>query len=533
MIAAMRLVLASVALLVVYIDPSQPDRLVALTYSLLIAYTIYSCVIYLLTLFSAQSLPLQLLNWFDLAWYLVLLALSSGTNSIFFLFLFFAILVASFCGGFVSGLRMTITSAVLFAVVGYLSAPPEPEFELNRFLLRPVYLLVLGYMIAHWGGAEVTLKRRLKFLKDITSLSNPRFGIDRTISWAMDQLRSFYEADACLLIQPAGRVKPIRVTRVNRNDRKSAGSADEITDEAARLLLSTPPSLAIIHERRSAKSQLYNIESGKISKDGESQSIEFAKALKTTCYLSVPISYHGRHGGRLLLLGPTPRLKTSDIEFVLQVVEHITPLLDNIRLVDHLASDAADQERQKLARDIHDSVIQPYVGLQMGLTAVRQKLANGNGEVLKEIDKLCQLTNNEVGELRGYLDRLKSDEFRDGVLFSAVRRFASKYSSATGIAVELSGIEDVTINDRLAAEAFQMVAEGLSNVRRHTNAQNAKIEIACEQGDLILRIINDSTSAPPVSFQPVSITQRAVALGGGARVYTDHGRTIVDVRIPL
>ena len=147
--------------------------------------------------------------------------------------------------------------------------------------------------------------------------------------------------------------------------------------------------------------------------------------------------------------------------------------------------------------------------------------------------QLCQLTNHEVGELRGYLDRMKSDEFRDGVLFSAVRRFASKYSSATGIAVELSGIEDVSINDRLAAEAFQMVAEGLSNVRRHTNAQNAKIEITCEQGDLILRIINDSTAGPLVSFQPVSITQRAEALGGGARVFTDSDRTIVDVRIPL
>ena len=534
MISAMRLVLASVALLVIYIDPSQPDRLVELTYFLLVLYTVYSGAIYVLSLVSPQSLPLSLLHWFDLAWYIGLIALSSGTNSIFFFFLFFAILVASFRWGFASGLRMTIAATLLFAIVGYVSAPPEPQFELNRFLLRPAYLLVLGYMIAYWGGSEVTLKRRLQFLKDITSLSNPRFGIDRTISWAMGQLRSFYDADACLLIQPAGRKSSSRLTRVSREGPESVTSPKQTIDAAARLLLSPSPDQAMIYGNHSLKVQQYDIGTGKISKESQSQAAAIADALDAKSFLSVPITYRGQPGGRLYILGSSRRLNHSDIEFVLQVIAHVTPLMDNIRLVDRLASDAADQERQKLARDIHDSVIQPYVGLQLGLTAVRTKLASGNGEVLKDIDELCELANNEVSELRLYLDRLKSDEFHDTVLLPAVRRFASKYSSATGIAVELRGTENIRLNDRLAAEAFQMVAEGLSNVRRHTNAQHAEIEITCEKGNLILRIINDNVDcAAKASFQPVSITERAVALGGRAQVYTDNDRTIVDVRIPL
>jgi signal transduction histidine kinase len=87
----------------------------------------------------------------------------------------------------------------------------------------------------------------------------------------------------------------------------------------------------------------------------------------------------------------------------------------------------------------------------------------------------------------------------------------------------------------LAGEAFQMVTEGLSNVRRHTSARNAEIELICDKTDLILRIVNDnSNSAAKAVFQPGSISERAVALGGDAKVYfDDNDRTVVDVRIPL
>jgi signal transduction histidine kinase len=227
-------------------------------------------------------------------------------------------------------------------------------------------------------------------------------------------------------------------------------------------------------------------------------------------------------------------MNRADIDFVLEAIEKVFPLLENIGLVDRLASDAAEQERQKLTRDIHDRVIQPYVGLQLGLAALREKLANTNNGALEDLDKLCELATDEMNELRSYVMGLKSGAGRVGVLLPAVRRFASKYSAATGIPVQVKGTEDLRLNDRLAAEAFQMVVEGLSNVRRHTNARQAEIDVSCDKSDLILRIMNDNADhAAEASFQPASITERAVALGGVVRVYADNDRTVVDVRIPL
>src|SRR5438132_8931786 len=118
-VCAARLILALSALVIIYIDPSEPDRLVGLTYTALILYTIYSAVIYVLSVSRSRALPLGILHWFDLAWYVLLIAFSSGTNSIFFFLFFFAILVASFTRGFASGFGMTIVSVVVFTFVGY------------------------------------------------------------------------------------------------------------------------------------------------------------------------------------------------------------------------------------------------------------------------------------------------------------------------------------------------------------------------------------------------------------------------------
>ncbi len=202
MISTMRLVLAFSALMIIYLDPSEPDRLVPITYTALILYTLYSLVLLILALRESALMQAmkKVAHWFDIAWYLILIALSSGTSSIFFFLFFFSILVASFRGGFSSGLKAVVVSSVLFTIIGFATAPAAPQFELNRFLLRPIYMLALGYMIAYWGGHEITLKRRLALLKEVTSLSNPRFGVDRTVGVILEGARAFYDANSCALV---------------------------------------------------------------------------------------------------------------------------------------------------------------------------------------------------------------------------------------------------------------------------------------------------------------------------------------------
>ena len=243
MISLMRLILALSALLITFIDPSEPDRLVAVTYGALVVYSVYGAVLYYLSL-RGGPLPRSISHWIDVGCFLVLVALSSGTNSIFFFFFFFAILVASFRWGFKAGLRVTIVSALFFALIGYVTAA-QSNFELNRFLLRPVYLLVLGYMIAYWGGHEIKLKRRLNLLKEINLLENPRFGVSETIGALLERLGSFYKADDCwLIISDEGADAPL-LFRLSQSHTVDAVAGEPLPPRVVQSLLAPAADVAL------------------------------------------------------------------------------------------------------------------------------------------------------------------------------------------------------------------------------------------------------------------------------------------------
>lgn len=545
----MRLMLAAAALLVILIDPTEPDRYVRLTYIALALYTIYSAAILFLSVRRSDLIPARHMHWFDMIWYLGLMALSSGTSSIFFSFFFFAILVASFGWGSRAGLQLTVVSAVLVLLVGILSAPRGPGFELYRLLLRPIQLLILGYLISRWGGFKINLRNRLQLLKDVTVFSNPRFGIDRTINAILESLRSFYDADSALLLVPVeGDKDSYQLYRARRGIYSAALSPPAIGAEAADLFLLPFPSHAVIHRKDGhGETLLFDINTRKFVPGDTTVSSRVASALETTNYVSVPLHKGEEPMGRLYVCGSQSRFDNLDMDFVLQLLDHVTRLMENIRLVDSLASDAAEQERHRIARDIHDSVIQPYVGLQLGIAAVAQKLRGGNTDVLANVEELLELTNQELVEMRRYVWGLKANEDRRDVLLPAIHRFVTRFASVTGIHVDVMTHGKIVINDRLAAELFQIVAEGLSNVRRHALCNEARVEIACEANMLSLQIKNrrpgeasdlhfnsGDNHNEKTLFTPRSIAERAALFGGETKVSIDENNyTVVNVSIPL
>ena len=219
MVAGFRLLLAGSALLAVCIDPSEPAYLVPLTCSALTFYTLYCATIYAITwpaeAFSKTWLIVLMAN--DILVYSVLISLSGGANSIFLFFYFVPIIAACSFLGPAAGIVVTLTCALLFAGLGY-AITPAAELEWNRFLLRPIYLVVLGYILTTWSTAEVRLKRRLALLNEVFSISNPRFGVDQTIGQFMRRIMDFFDADTCVFLQPDRQTKQHRVRCASRND---------------------------------------------------------------------------------------------------------------------------------------------------------------------------------------------------------------------------------------------------------------------------------------------------------------------------
>jgi signal transduction histidine kinase len=122
------------------------------------------------------------------------------------------------------------------------------------------------------------------------------------------------------------------------------------------------------------------------------------------------------------------------------------------------------------------------------------------------------------------------------VLVESLVRYASKFETATGVHVKVvDRIGQLDIQDRLAADIFQMAAEALSNVHLHTTANSVTLALeTSEAGAVVLRVENEITAPGKLrAFKPGSISARAEALGGRTEVGVQDGRTVVRVEIPL
>jgi signal transduction histidine kinase len=274
-----------------------------------------------------------------------------------------------------------------------------------------------------------------------------------------------------------------------------------------------------------------DIVDGKSLKGMEDRLQALVQTLEERRWLSFPLHTGPRYRGRVFLTGIAPFKCNLERGFIQQLAGQISLKWDNLLLARQLTRVAASGERERISRDLHDSTVQPYLGLRFGLEALRRKVPDDN-TLAAEVDELVQMTDNSILDLRGYIRDLRGVE-RDGThaALPAIRAQVQQFEDYSGLKVDIRARE-IVLGDSKLLEVRQLIAEGLSNIRRHTNAHRATLEITVEQGMLRIAFINPVASiAPP--FQPRSLTERSAAMGGGVDVMRLATQTIVKIALPL
>ena len=544
MLALMRCVLAFSALAIIWIDPLEPARLVELTYGSLAAYCLYSAAIALRAYLADWPPPERALHWLDVAFYAYLVALTEGTSSIFFQFFLFAILVASFSRGFREGFSVTAASVALFLTVGVFFAPTGTEFELNRTLIRAVYLFALGYMIAYWGGYEALLKRRLRLLHEINYLWNARLGMEHAIGSNLDRLLDFYGAAACVLVLRRPAAPPAWIMhRAERGRPGEASVARPLAESAAEALLRLPATVAACYHDpadswplRRRRFLAHDLEARARSRSFLAECEALANLLDARALTTVPYAQRDGTTGRIFLTSGRRRFTQSDVDFLAQASRAIATVVENMQLLEELITRAAEDERLAISRDLHDTTIQPYIGLKLSLDALQRAAGPGN-PLSQPISELVAMAEMTIRDLRSYAENLREKTPLPGeFLVAALRRQIERLARFYAIDVELRSEITSRLKGRLAAEAFQIVSEALSNILRHTAARKASVSILCDNASLVLKIANEAHRGPQAGevFSPRSIGERARVLGGALEVVSrPDGSALVQVTIPL
>src|SRR5688572_2924569 len=549
-LAALRLILAAAGLLIISLIPSEPSRYLTPVFYVLGAYIAYSFAVYAASRrrINFSSEVLQRLVWADLAWYTILVSLTDGVNSLFFFFYLFAIIAASSRVGYQFGLMVTSVSAAL-SVAMIVVAPPEVAFDMPRFAMRPLTIVGLGYILSYWGGAEIALRRKMALLNELSLVANPRFGVDWTIEVILRRLLGFWDASYCLILLVHD--KDLALYLVSNDDPQRCQKVP-VKSQSEVPFIDVADASALVYNDRLTKwagrksYRSYDPRTRAVSPRPLPPGEALAEFLSSRSFVSVPLHYRERFRGRIVVSSShSDKFDVGDAAFLQQVASQALPLIENISLVERLASDASEEERNRIARSVHDRVIQPYYGLQIGLKALQSVLNNGHGgngvssdEARKPAALLAELmamTADGIDELRQYVSGLKQSRSGDTRLADSIRRFASKFEHATGIHVRVTdNTEGFVGNDRLTSEIFQMAAEALSNVHRHTQARSAVVALNLDAHVIQLQVENDSSVGQGrVSFTPGSISDRAEALGGRTQVLLEEDRTILRVEVPL
>lgn len=477
-------------------------------------------------------LPFQrALHWADLLWCFLFLNVGNFDPGLFFLFFFFVILSAGLRHGFDEGAK-----AALLAAVGYVISTLN-DFTadyLSLVFVQTVFICALGYLIAQLGEQRLQMRRRIALLRTLAQPANPRLGVEHTITSMMEGTRCFFAADRCVLV--FGSEEKGWTLRTVQEGGPLSAPAEPIGAEAAAPFLTVPQDCTVMYRRKRFATPLasYPNERRHWQALAVIPCARVADLLEADSFISAPVVL-ARRSGRLYVSRAGQPYTRGDALFLSQAVAQALPVAENVGLLDRIASDAASDERLRLALNVHDNAVQPYIGLALGLAALRCKAAPDN-PLGPELESLAAMVQSVIAELRDFAGSVAGrdqNQPHESLCCGALARLVVQMRERYGMDVRLDIQNGMELGDRLAAEVVQIVREGLNNIGKHTGAREGVVRVWLAERTLSIEIDNANANGAVTPFVPHSIRQRAAVLGGLVHVHRASGATAVCVEIPI
>jgi signal transduction histidine kinase len=211
----------------------------------------------------------------------------------------------------------------------------------------------------------------------------------------------------------------------------------------------------------------------------------------------------------------------------------------NARLHERAQQAAVLEERQRLARELHDSVTQTLFGLQAAAQAALDRWETQPEGARAALELVQQLARAAGVEMRALLYELRDGALEHDGLAGALEKHVALIHHQTGLAIELSVADDLQLPAQVEEVIYRIVQESLSNVVKHARARQVSITIASGEGGVWARIEDDGIGFPhgtPAfdSFGLRGMRERVSAVNGMLRLGNrTAGGACVCVALPI
>jgi signal transduction histidine kinase len=259
----------------------------------------------------------------------------------------------------------------------------------------------------------------------------------------------------------------------------------------------------------------------------------------------VPLDSRGRSFGVIQYYHrQAPALGDDDRAFLTAVADQAALAVANASLYAQSERSAALLERQRLARELHDSVSQALFSMTLHARAAQRHLASGevmNAPAMSAVDKLTELTQGALAEMRALIFELRPGALREEGLVAALTRQAAALSARESVPITVNGPAERPVLGAGAEEhLYRIVLEALNNAVKHASASSISVQVQVVGEELTITVDDDGVGFDPAVLPPghlgrVTMAERAATLGGELAVESRPGagsRVRVVVRLP-
>lgn len=205
---------------------------------------------------------------------------------------------------------------------------------------------------------------------------------------------------------------------------------------------------------------------------------------------------------------------------------------------------AEDDERHRIARELHDSTVQDLVAAMMNLEFLRAPERSQNPTEARQIEDSLALLENCAHEIRTLSYLLHAPRLSEAGLVEAIRRYVTGFGERTGLITHLDLPADAPrLADVMELVLFRVVQESLSNINRHARSKTATVRMRQEEAELVLEISDQGRGLPPHLLKTggsgagtgvglPGMRERLRQIGGRLEINSDPGGTTVRAVLP-
>lgn len=540
--------LATASLFAVWLDPSEPAKHAGVAYGLLVAYLVAAGIVALEVWRAGVPFPGQGLatHIFDLAFFSLFIYFTYGPSSPFTAYFVFSLVCATLRWGWRGTLWTAVAALTTFIGLGVYFAEVlrDPAFQLNPFIIRAAYLAVIAALLGYLGAYERQARREISLLSgwprvepaSTNELAHELLEYAARVANAPRAAMAWVERDEPWLSLAVSGPGGLTSTRHPPESFQPLVSPEiEIGSFLCTQLDGSNP--VVLRRSEQGLTRWY----------GAPLNAELVQRLQVQAVLAVPLRGEAVSGWLWLL--DKRRMTADDLSLAQIVGDVVASRLEHHFLLQELSETAANTERVRLARDLHDGVLQSFTGVALRLEAIRRQLESEPTIARVQLEEVQRLIALEQRDLRHFIHELQpaprgADEGPD--VRERLEQLGSRVEREWNMRVDLAAqAPQQPVGDALSREIYMIVREALVNAARHGHATAARVELTPETDARLAITVSDNGEGFPFegSFDqtelaargigPRTLRERVAALHGQLRLVSSARGARLEISLPL